>query len=361
MLNNLSGRWRALVAGAAVMLAMGSGNAAAQTTRGSLAGTVRDAQGAAVPGATVELTSPRRNDTQVTTANEAGDFVFLNLLPDTYNLKVTMDSFKTIERSNVVLNAADRLSVGVITLELGAVSETVNVTTRVVEVQSRDAARNFSVDSAAIENLAVNGRDPLVLARLGARHRRRGGRRRRLQRQRRPRQHDQLHGRRRQQHRHRQQWRARLDQPGRGRRIQDPDQRLRGRVRPVVGAQVSLVTKSGGRDYRGSAYVYRRQESFNANSWINNRERGRALETNPASTVGLKPINRQTDSGFTVGGPVPLGSYNKDHNRLFFFFAFENQGRFTPPPNPNRVKVPTRWNARATSRSRSTTTTGPTT
>ena len=102
----------------------------------------------------------------MTTANEAGDFVFLNLLPDTYNLKVTMDSFKTVEQSNVVLNAADRLSVGVITLELGAVSETVNVSTRVVEVQSRDATRNFSVDSAAIENLAVNGRDPLVLARL---------------------------------------------------------------------------------------------------------------------------------------------------------------------------------------------------
>ena len=90
-----------------------------------------------------------RNDTQVTTANEAGDFLFLNLLPDTYNLKVTMDSFKTVEQSNVVVNAADRLSVGVVTLELGAVSETVNVSTRVVEVQSRDATRTFSVDSAA--------------------------------------------------------------------------------------------------------------------------------------------------------------------------------------------------------------------
>ena len=150
MLNNLSGRWRALVAGAAVMLAMGAWTASAQTTRGSVAGTVRDAQGAAVPGATVELTSPRRNDTQVATANESGDFVFLNLLPDTYHLKVSMDSFKTVEQNNVVVNAADRLSLGVITLELGAVSETVTVSTRVVEVQSRDATRNFSVDSTAI-------------------------------------------------------------------------------------------------------------------------------------------------------------------------------------------------------------------
>ena len=107
------------------------------------------------------------------------------------------------------------------------------------------------------------------------------------------------------------------------------------------GAQVSLVTKSGGRDYRGSVYGYRRQESFNANSFINNRERGRALQTDPNSKVGLKPINRQTDAGFTVGGPIPLGGYNKDRNRLFFFFAYENQRRDIPPANPNRVKVPT--------------------
>ena len=38
---------------------------------------------------------------------------------------------------------------------------------------------------------------------------------------------------------------------------------------------------------------------------------------------------------------MPLGGYNKDCNRLFFFFAFENQRRDTPPANPNRVKVPT--------------------
>ncbi len=340
MLNNLSGRWRALVAGAAVMLAMGSANAVAQSTRGSVAGTVRDGQGAAVPGATVELTSPRRNDTQVSTANEAGDFVFLNLLPDTYNLKVTMDSFKTVERSNVVLNAADRLSVGVITLELGAVSETVNVTTRVVEVQSRDAARNFSVDSAAIENLAVNGRDPLLLARLapGIADASAGTGMN-------------VNGARDNTTNYTVDGVSNLDTGNNGvlgsinldavEEFKILTNAYAAEYGRSSGAQISLVTKSGGRDYRGSVYGYRRQESFNANSFINNRERGRALQTDPASRVGLKAINRQTDIGFTVGGPVPLGGYNKDKNRLFFFFAFENQGRFTPPANPNRVKVPT--------------------
>ena len=341
MLNNLSGRWRALVAGAAMMLVMGPVSARAQSTRGSVAGTIRDAQGAAVPGATVELTSPRRNDTQVATANEAGDFLFLNLQPDTYRLKVTMDSFKTLEQDTVVVNAADRLSLGVLTLELGAVSETVTVSTRVVEVQSRDATRNFSVDSTAIENLAVNGRDPLLLARLapgiadvsggGMGFNVNGGRDNTMN--------------------YTVDGVSNLDTGNNGvlgsinldaveefKILTNAYQAEYGRS---SGAQVSLVTKSGGREYHGSAYGYRRQESFNANTFINNRERGRALQTDPSTRVGLKPINRQTDTGFTIGGPVPLGGYNKDHNRLFFFGAFENQQRFTPPANPNRVKVPT--------------------
>ena len=107
------------------------------------------------------------------------------------------------------------------------------------------------------------------------------------------------------------------------------------------GAQVSLVTKSGGSQYRGAAYWYRRHEGMNANSWINNRNRGEALKTNPTSTTGLKPINRQSDIGYQFGGPVPLGSYNKDKNRLFFFFAQEHQQRFQPLADPRRVRVPT--------------------
>jgi hypothetical protein len=339
VLNNLT-RWRALMACAAIVLGMASG-AVAQSTRGSVAGTVRDGQGAAVPGATVELTSPRRNDTQVTTANEAGDFVFLNLLPDTYNLKVTMDSFKTVERANVVVNAADRLSLGVIALELGAVSETVTVSTRVVEVQSRSAERNFSVDSAAIENLAVNGRDPLVLARLapGIADATGGGMGMNVNGGRDNTMNYTVDG------------VSNVDTGNNGvlgsinldavEEFKILTNAYAAEYGRSSGAQVSLVTKSGGRDYRGSVYGYRRQESFNANSFINNRERGRALASDPASKVGLKPINRQTDTGFTIGGPVPLGGYNKDRNRLFFFFAFENQGRNIPPANPNRVKVPT--------------------
>ncbi len=336
-------RSRVLALAAAGVFLAGVLPAHAQTTRGSVAGTVRDAQGAAIPGVTVELTSPRRNDTQTTVSNEAGDFVFLNLLPDTYRLKVSMDSFKTVERENVVLNANDRLSVGTITLELGAVSETVTVSSRIVEVQSRSAERSFSVDSTAISNLAVNGRSPLALTRLapGIANAPADGSNLGFN----------VNGSRGGVHNLTVDGVSNMDTGNNGmsgninldaveefKLLTNSYQAEYGRS---SGAQVSVVTKSGGRDYRGSTYWYRRHESFNANSWINNRDRGRALQTDPASRVGLKAINRQSDIGYTIGGPVPLGGYNQDRNRLFFFFAQEHQQRFTPPSDPRRVRVPT--------------------
>lgn len=324
-------------------LVLCGGDALAQTARGSIAGSVRDSQGAAVPGATVELSSPRRNDTLVTTTNESGDFVFLNLLPDTYRLKVTMESFKTVERENVVVNAADRLSVGTIVLELGAVTEMVTVTSRVVEVQSRSAERSLAIDSTAISNLAVNGRSPLALTRVvpGVANAPADGSNLGFN----------VNGSRGGVHNLTVDGVSNMDTGNNGmsgninldaveefKILTNAYQAEYGRS---SGAQIAVVTKSGGRDYRGGAYWYRRHEGMNANSWINNRNRGLALQTDPDSRVGLKAINRQSDIGYTIGGPVPLGSYNRDRNRLFFFFAQEHQQRFQPPTDPRRVRVPT--------------------
>ena len=315
----------------------------AQTTRGSIAGTVRDAQAAAVPGATVELSAPRRGDTQITTSNETGDFVFLNLLPDTYRLKVTMDSFKTVERENVVLNATDQLSVGVITLELGALTETVTVTSRVVEVQSRSAERSLAIDSTAIANLAVNGRSPLALTRIvpGIANAPADGSNLGFN----------VNGSRGGVHNLTVDGVSNMDTGNNGmsgninldaveefKILTNAYQAEFGRS---SGAQISVVTKSGGRSYHGGAYWYRRHEGMNANSWINNRDRGVALLTDPNTRVGLKATNRQSDIGYTIGGPIPLGGYNRDRNRLFFFFAQEHQQRFIPPADPRRVRVPT--------------------
>jgi hypothetical protein len=330
------------IACAAVLAAVVS--TGAQGTLGSVAGTIRDAQGAAVPGATVELTSPRRGVTQVATSNESGDFVFLNLQPDTYRLKVAMESFKTVERENVVVNAADRLSVGIIELALGALTETVTVTSRVTEVQSRSAERSLAIDSTAISNLAVNGRSPLALTRVvpGVANAPADGSNLGFN----------VNGSRGGVHNLTVDGVSNMDTGNNGmsgninldaveefKILTNAYQAEYGRS---SGAQISVVTKSGGRSYTGRAYWYRRHEGMNANSWINNRDRGLALQTDENSRVGLKAINRQSDIGYFVGGPVPLpGSYNKNRNRLFFFFDQEHQQRFQPPADPRRVRVPT--------------------
>ena len=62
---------------------------AAQTTSASLSGSVKDAQGAVVPGATVTLTSATQGTALTAVSDELGNFFFAYVRPDTYTLKVT--------------------------------------------------------------------------------------------------------------------------------------------------------------------------------------------------------------------------------------------------------------------------------
>src|SRR5438105_11835855 len=82
------------------LLFLGTAPVMAQAT-GTVAGTVHDAQGGAIPGATVTLVSQTRGTTTERLTSETGDFVFPNIAGDTYIVKVTMDGFKTLERPNV--------------------------------------------------------------------------------------------------------------------------------------------------------------------------------------------------------------------------------------------------------------------
>src|SRR5215207_7122444 len=91
----------------------------AQTTSGSLAGIVRDTQGGAIPGVTVTLISNTRGDELPATTQEDGAFTFPQVQPGVYTLRVALGGFKTVERVNVVMNANDRLNVGIIALEVG--------------------------------------------------------------------------------------------------------------------------------------------------------------------------------------------------------------------------------------------------
>src|SRR5437763_829146 len=94
-----------LLAMTAVMILMTALSARAQITTGSVAGTVTDAQGGVIPGATVILTNTAQG-TKSTPAitSAAGDFVIPNVPAGTYTLDVTMPSFKNYKRSGVTVS-----------------------------------------------------------------------------------------------------------------------------------------------------------------------------------------------------------------------------------------------------------------
>lgn len=309
----------------------------AQTTSGSVTGSVRDPQGALVPRAEARLVSERRGTSLRAAVNQAGDFVFPTVPPDAYTLRVTAEGFKTAERQRIVVNANDRLALGVLTLELGTVAETITVTGAATELQSRSAERSYAVVGEVVQNTAVNGRSFFGLAflapgvvttastptgdsaTLSANGQRQNSN------------NVQVDG------------------------ITDMDTGNNGGPMVAVsldsvqefkiltsdyqaeygrsaGAQVIAVTKSGGRDFHGSAYMFRRKDDLNANTWINNRN------TPKTATPKLD----QRDLGYTVGGPIYIpGKFNEDRSQLFFFFSQEYQHRLTPPAGLTRVRVPT--------------------
>src|SRR5262245_6485563 len=98
----------------------------AQTT-GRIMGQVLDAQEAALPGATITVTSPNLQGAQTQVADSEGNFRFLSLPPGRYTVKVELASFKTLEQANVDVGL-DRTVTLPVTLQLAGVSEAVTVT-----------------------------------------------------------------------------------------------------------------------------------------------------------------------------------------------------------------------------------------
>jgi iron complex outermembrane recepter protein len=95
---------------------------------GSISGTVLDATGAAVPGATVTVTQTDTGRQTTVTTSGSGDYVFPSLPPARYNVKVTAPGFRTFVESNVILAANQSLNVDT-RLRVGSATETVEVNT----------------------------------------------------------------------------------------------------------------------------------------------------------------------------------------------------------------------------------------
>src|SRR5258707_7678277 len=111
----------------------------AQTVSGSISGSVVDASHAAIPGATVTANEQEKNVSLTTKADAAGRFVFAQVAPGTYKIMVRSQGFKEFIQDNVTVNANDRIALGEVTMQVGAVTEHVEVSAAIVTMQTESA------------------------------------------------------------------------------------------------------------------------------------------------------------------------------------------------------------------------------
>lgn len=129
----------------------------AQSTLGTILGTVRDATGATVPGASIEITNIDEGAAQKTTTNTNGEYQVLNEKPARYTVEVSHAGFQTQSVSDLRLNARQDLRVD-ITLAVGQTTETVNVQGTAGVIATDTQAIASSYDSRTLLNLPANTR-----------------------------------------------------------------------------------------------------------------------------------------------------------------------------------------------------------
>ena len=140
--------------------------AQAQETRGTIQGTVRDAQGV-VPGANVTITSLDTQASQQLITNGSGYFEAPLLQPGTYQVTVAMTGFKTLSQTGLVLAVGQQLSLA-LRIEVGQLAETVTVTadTPLLDTSSVSSGQNF--DSRMVEGLPMFSNMPIMLTRFAS-------------------------------------------------------------------------------------------------------------------------------------------------------------------------------------------------
>ncbi len=310
------------------VLVLFSAGAFAQSDKGTIGGFVKDTSGAVVPAAKVLLTNEATGESYQATSDSQGHYTVTNLTAGDYTLTAEVKGFKKFVSNHNTLGANTTLDLDA-SLTIGAATEEVTVSATAQVLQTESAAVQSEITGKQVSDQELNGRNPLYMGSLvpGLRSGSTlgdfnfavgGGNPFQIN----------------------------------GSRVQDtmvffdgaPAVRTRGNGAIVgvasvdatqemqvittdyqaeygdaAGGQIRMVTKSGTRDFHGSAYEYLRNSAMNANTWVRNQS---------ATTKFASPY-RYNNFGFTVGGPVWIPKLGMDRFRnKFFFFVNEDWIRY---------------------------------
>ncbi|MEP7366798.1 MAG: carboxypeptidase regulatory-like domain-containing protein [Acidobacteriota bacterium] len=301
-----------------------------QGLTGQISGTIADPSGTIISGAKITVVNNNNAQSRETSSDGSGAFVFTQLLPGNYTISVVQSGFKKYEQRDIQLTATERVVVREIRLELGEVSQTISVEAEAARLQTQSAERSGLISTRQYESLSLKGRDYLGLVKLlpgviDTANRNAPG------------------------------WNnlggitingnrsgtinltldgiSSLDTGSMGGPYLAPSVDAVGELKVLLtnyqaeygrssGGTINAVIKSGTRDFHGTGYYFKRNEAFNANEFFRNRD-------------GLaRPQYRFDYPGYNVGGPLYIpGKFNKDRNKLFFFWSQE----FLPRNYPTQV------------------------
>ncbi|WP_446744366.1 carboxypeptidase regulatory-like domain-containing protein [Silvibacterium acidisoli] len=137
----------------------------AQKDTASLTGQVTDASGATLPGAKIDAVNTETNLTYHADSNSSGEWTISPVRIGTYKVTITAPGFKTSQLGPITLDVQQRQRLDV-SLQPGAVAETVQVTEAAPLLESETSERSQLVDSRTMVTLALNGRNAVQLAQL---------------------------------------------------------------------------------------------------------------------------------------------------------------------------------------------------
>ncbi len=314
-------------------------SACAQNVSSSISGTIVDATGAALAGAAVHVVDAGNGFERSTVSNDQGFFNFPDLRSGSFTLSVNHAGFKRYQQRAIDLVTGEQRSMGQIRLQIGETSDSVTVTAESTRVELGSSERSGVLSGKEISEMALKGRDffdavGLMAGVVDVADNRdapgadsvgnlhiAGGRS--------ASKNVTIDG------------VTSLDTGSNGSLHTTPGMDSIGEVRVLMsnyaaeygrnsGGSVTVITRGGGKRYRGSVSAYHRHESFSANEWFNNRN-------------GIqRPPYRYNIGSWAIGGPVYIpGKFNRDRSKLFFFFNQELQRQKVVLGAARTVRVPT--------------------
>ena len=300
-----------------------------QTVSSSIVGSVVDPADAVVSGAPVTLNSVDTGAIRTATTDSLGTYRFTEVAPGTYNVTIKAAGFKSETQTGIVVTAQETHNSGKMVLALGALTESVSVTAEAAQVQLSSSEKAQTVDSAALDDLTLKGRDLFGYIRLVpgvvdtanrdvTSHGAISGMN--------------ING-----------GFTALNFTVDGVTDMDTGSNTSLQVEPNLdavqelkvltsnfqaefghnsGGTITVVTKNGTQEFHGTAAWNHRHEEFNSDTWANNH----TLKNGAATPRVPYRYNVET---YSIGGPVFVPKhFNRDRKKLFFFWSQERTGQF---------------------------------